>query len=819
MEQANVSQKTFFSEDNLFMLLNVIHETVNDKGRFDKSNGEHRKLLFEIMTREFRGNTNMSLSELNKWVLKKTFQAAHTEPQVNRQIIDGISYGSSTSSSSHMLSVGQGIRDVDINQRQMPTQFQEYPQQTIVHKDIIISDNSPSNNTLNNAMQNLQNERNADAHDTPDTVDFQSVDTSQMDNSDIMNKLHALEATREHVADPDVNSNANSNGSEIDLVDAMKMFDDKTKLLNDNIQTENSAIQQSKLRRDDIFQESTVFRDQGSDTRGESKTGNAALANQITSDIESMQYTLLENTEVAGTSKLASDVLVNQIALNNKLDDHAFQTSLQLTKEEGALQNHLRQNVAGIQEELLIQPRNQFVNRVNHLEVSSNDRIRTLPTAEYHDTPYYFTVFFNSNRPGFRVFPIYDNHPIEDVVDFTKDSDCQVQLNTMDVRRCAGLRGIPRIDGMVSIDNTLIMGYETVQLSCVGGPNIDSVFYNVVAIETNHVQIYYPYEEAPKYPYIILEIEQFSNVYRSSNALVKKSFCKLFYDRSSTPTLSDSQYHMYTPMNREKKIFQNPLANIDKMTYRLYNSFGNPLDAIPDILHVKLIYFDIDTINTPPKLNQSYINIVLQNYIPQENISVNNHITFEKCIEWYNKDWFQSWYESISSLIDAQNNLEEDYFDALLENKGADKETRQKLKEDFARKQIKFEYPTAGYVNGGSHPSFLALQEYLHRDIGHVVNRIGRYNGTTFSEWSTLAENEQRYINAISIPIKTSVDTFTGTETIYTFGDDNNALNGLLNSSEYPLMTCTMLNNSVCTNISMSIYTQEEENVIVSHNI
>ena len=818
MEQANVSQKTFFSEDNLFMLLNVIHETVNDNGRFDKSNGAHRKLLFEIMTREFRGNTNMSLSELNKWVLKKTFQTTHVEHRAERPIVDDISYGTSTLSSSHTLSAGQGIRDADINQRQIPTQFQEYPQQTIVHKDTIISDNSPSNNRLNNAMQNLQNERNADTRDIPDTVDFQSVNTSQMDNSDIMNKLHALEATREPAVDP----NANTNGSEIDLVAAMKTFDGKTRQLNDNIQTENSAIQQSKWKRENIFQESTVFRDEASDTLGESKVGNTSIANQITSDVESMHYTLLENEnmeETAGTSKLANDVLVNQIALNNKFDDHAFQASLQLTNEEGALQQRLCQNVAGIQEELLIQPPNQFVNRVNYLEVSSNDRIRTLPTAEYYDTPYYFTVFFNSNRPGFRVFPIYDNYPIEDVVDFTKESDSQVQLNTMDVRRGAGLRGIPRIDGMVSIDNTLIMGYETMQLPCVGGPNIDSVFYNVVAIATNHVQIYYPYEDAPKYPYIILEIEQFGNVYRSSNPLVKKSFCKLFYDRSSTPTLTDSQYHMYTPMNHEKKTFQNPLANIDKMTYRLYNSFGNPLDAIPDILHVKHIYFDIDSTN-PPSLNQSYINIVFQNYIPQENISVNNHITFEKCIEWYNKDWFQNWYESISSLIDAQNTLEEDYYDALLQNKGANKETLQKLKEDFSRKQIKFEYPTAGYVNGGSHPSFSALQEYLQHDNGHVVNRIGRVSGITFSEWSTLSENEQRYINAISIPMKTNVDALNGIETIHSFGDGNNTLNTLLlNDSDYPLITCTLLNNSVCTNISMSIYTQEEENVIKSQNV
>ena len=154
MEQANVSQKTFFSEDNLFMLLNVIHETVNDNGRFDKSNGAHRKLLFEIMTREFRGNTNMSLSELNKWVLKKTFQTTHVEHRAERPIVDDISYGTSTLSSSHTLSAGQGIRDADINQRQIPTQFQEYPQQTIVHKDTIISDNSPSNTRLNTAMQN-----------------------------------------------------------------------------------------------------------------------------------------------------------------------------------------------------------------------------------------------------------------------------------------------------------------------------------------------------------------------------------------------------------------------------------------------------------------------------------------------------------------------------------------------------------------------------------------------------------------------------------------------------------------------------------------
>ena len=243
----------------------------------------------------------------------------------------------------------QGIRDADVNQRHVPTDFQDYPQQTNVHKDITMYPESQDKNTLNDAMQNLQNVRNADTKDSPDTIDFQSVNASQVDNSDIMNKLQALEVSREQVVDTDTNTSDNSKRDEIHLASAMQTFDDQTKQLNQKIQQETSAIQQSKSQREEVFQESTVFRNEMPDVLGKSQIADDALATQMETELESMHFSLLENTEASlVTNKLKSDVLVNQTVLRNKVDEQVFQKALQLTKEEDALKNLQHQNVEGV---------------------------------------------------------------------------------------------------------------------------------------------------------------------------------------------------------------------------------------------------------------------------------------------------------------------------------------------------------------------------------------------------------------------------------------------------------------------------------------
>ena len=803
-----VSRQQYFSEDNLFMLLNIIHDTIDDPLLFDSGASKDRQKLFEIMTRVYRGHDDLALNDINKLVLRNTYRAVRQSPSISKL---GASHQAMVTDRQPNI-----IRDADVNQRPPPVHFEERPQQAFVRKhstDVV---------SLDNAMQTLQNDRQTETRAAPDTIDFRlkSGNGGEEDNRVVMDRLQATEALRKtDVATLHDTSNATPTDTTHLLSNALQEFDHTNSKMNERVEAATVQKDDLKNTRENAFQQNTQLRES-------TYANESSIINGASIDVHDLPEfgTLL--TEEAGLrttalNKLDVDVQVSQAIENTKMDEKEFQHALHLSKEENALQTHLSTSVAGVQEELLIPYTNQYRLHTNHLEVCSNDRVRTLPTSETVDTPYSFTLYFNSNRPSYRVYPIYENHPIEEPDEYTAgDTDCKIKLDTLNVRQCAGLRGYPKCDGMpdsssrgiTSFDTSALSHYETVQLSDVAGPNVDTVFYNVMSIQTNHVQIYYPHDYAPKYPYIVLEIEQFSNVYKSSNTLLRKSFCKLFYDRSSSPTLSNSQYHLYTPLNQEKKEFLTPLANIDRLTFKLYNSFGNPLDTIQDVLHVKAFYMELS--GTP---STSYIYILLHDYISVSYVSVDNHITFEKCLEWYHKEWYDNWMTEIGSVqCDKQEAVERDYYEKLLANRGKDNETLKKLKEEFTRKQITFDYPSVGYP---VESDFSELRDYLQRDDGHTVVAVGTYDSTVIPAFVSNETSPTDYINAICIKMPTIFNTTTGTSSLQEFGGNNTDLNTKLLSDNYPLMTGTLLNNSVCTNISMSVVTRDEDNRITSQNV
>ena len=109
-----------------------------------------------------------------------------------------------------------------------------------------------------------------------------------------------------------------------------------------------------------------------------------------------------------------------------------------------------------------------------------------------------------------------------------------------------------------------IIDYEEIEFkNKSGGANIDSVLKNVTNIRLNHVQVHDKISERISiYPYILLEIVNYDNMYISTTTNVRKSFCKLFYDRSNCPG-ENSKHHMFIPMANEEKIFETPIASID----------------------------------------------------------------------------------------------------------------------------------------------------------------------------------------------------------------------------------------------------------------
>ena len=80
MQSSTVSQQSFFSEENLFLLLNVIHETIDDAKVFDKSKSPDRQSLFETMAHVYRSHSDKSLNDINTATTTKNHTHRHRTP-------------------------------------------------------------------------------------------------------------------------------------------------------------------------------------------------------------------------------------------------------------------------------------------------------------------------------------------------------------------------------------------------------------------------------------------------------------------------------------------------------------------------------------------------------------------------------------------------------------------------------------------------------------------------------------------------------------------------------------------------------------------
>lgn len=88
-------------------------------------------------------------------------------------------------------------------------------------------------------------------------------------------------------------------------------------------------------------------------------------------------------------------------------------------------------------------------------------------------------------------------------------------------------------------------------------------------------------------PYLLLTIDELddNDIYYGTNKTLKNSFAKLRYDTQNGGILS-SFIHMRT-VGKEKKIFDPPLASLDKMTLNIRKSTGDHYDFGTDKIYVK----------------------------------------------------------------------------------------------------------------------------------------------------------------------------------------------------------------------------------------
>lgn len=93
------------------------------------------------------------------------------------------------------------------------------------------------------------------------------------------------------------------------------------------------------------------------------------------------------------------------------------------------------------------------------------------------------------------------------------------------------------------------------------------------------------------YPYVILRIDEFNDVYDGTNDDIRKSFCKLVYSKSYKAP-NGRGYVILEPFQKEKKYFYpTPLANLSRFTISILKPNGFLLNESADQYKIFKIYY------------------------------------------------------------------------------------------------------------------------------------------------------------------------------------------------------------------------------------
>lgn len=130
------------------------------------------------------------------------------------------------------------------------------------------------------------------------------------------------------------------------------------------------------------------------------------------------------------------------------------------------------------------------------------------------------------------------------------------------------------------------------------GDDINTIYKNINSIEIGKVVIpeeivqnvntgdlprmMFNHEFSLSYPYIILKIDEFNDVYDGTNNNIRRGFCKLIYNRSYRAQ-NGRGYIVMKPMQKEKKIFHpTPLSSLNRMSISLLKPSGDLLNDSKD---------------------------------------------------------------------------------------------------------------------------------------------------------------------------------------------------------------------------------------------
>jgi hypothetical protein len=170
--------------------------------------------------------------------------------------------------------------------------------------------------------------------------------------------------------------------------------------------------------------------------------------------------------------------------------------------------------------------------------------------------------------------------------------------------------------------NDLQRKYKNIHSISLGRVIIpEEVIQNTGVTINQNLKKAFNYDFSFAYPYLILSIDEFNDVYDGTNETVRKAFSKLIYS-SSYKAPNGRGYILLKPMQKEKKIFYpSPLSSFGKLNLSILRPNGELLNQSADSYRLFKVEYE--------QSNVQYLKIVTNIYFDKNEFCAGDEIVIK----------------------------------------------------------------------------------------------------------------------------------------------------------------------------------------------
>lgn len=170
-------------------------------------------------------------------------------------------------------------------------------------------------------------------------------------------------------------------------------------------------------------------------------------------------------------------------------------------------------------------------------------------------------------------------------------------------------------------DNDLQKKYRNIESIAVGKVVIPEEIIERVTTTNQNMKQFFNYDFSFAYPYLILAIDEFNDVYDGTNDSVRKAFSKLVYHRSYKAP-NGRGYIILKPIQKEKKDFYpTPLSSFQKLSIALLKPNGDVLNTSSDAYKLFKVEYEL--------FNTHYLKIVTDVYFDKNEFFAGDEVVFQ----------------------------------------------------------------------------------------------------------------------------------------------------------------------------------------------